>query len=83
VRRARDARTGQPDAREAGKEERGDAMNKRQKKKTQKERGYVLVSAWVPAEVRSALNDRAEANKRSTSAEIHAIFDAALGRTGA
>lgn len=59
-------------------------MNKRQKKKTQKERGFVLVSAWVPPEVRTGLNARAQQNKRSTSAEIHAIFEAALlGRTGA
>ena len=59
-------------------------MNKRQKKKTQKERGFVLVSAWVPPEVRTGLNDRAHQNKRITSAEIHAIFEAALlGRTGA
>ena len=58
-------------------------MNKRQKKKTQKERGFVLVSAWVPSETRTALNDRAHVNKRSTSAEINVILDAVLGRTGA
>ena len=58
-------------------------MNKRQKTKTQKERGFVLVSAWVPCEVRTALNARANHNKRSTSAEINVILDAVLGRTGA
>lgn len=58
-------------------------MNKRQKKKTQKERGYVLVSAWVPSEVRTALNHRAQQNKRSTSAEINMILDNVLGRTRA
>ena len=58
-------------------------MNKRQKKKTQKERGFVLVSAWVPRDVRTALNARAQHNKRSTSAEINVILDAVLGRTGA
>lgn len=58
-------------------------MNKRQKKKTQKERGYVLISAWVPSEVRTALNDRAQQNKRSTSAEINMILDNVLGRTRA
>jgi hypothetical protein len=58
-------------------------MNKRQKKKTQKERGYVLISAWVPSEVRTALNHRAHVNGRSTSAEINMILDVLLGRTRA
>ena len=58
-------------------------MNKRQKKKTQKERGFVLVSAWVPSDVRTALNKRADDNHRSTSAEINVILANVLGRTGA
>ena len=50
-------------------------MNKRQKKKTQAQMGWVLISAWVPPQVREDLNRRATGNHRSTSAEINAILD--------
>ena len=56
-------------------------MNKRKTKKAERKKGCVLISAWVPPETRTALNERAKANYRSVSQELNAIL-AAVGIGG-
>ncbi len=51
-------------------------MNKRQKKKTQKELGYVSIGAWVRPETRDALAAVAESNRRSLSGELVLAIEA-------
>lgn len=51
-------------------------MNKRTEKKTQKERGYVSVGAWVRPELKNSLEVVATKNSRSVSAEMVLAIEA-------
>jgi predicted transcriptional regulator len=55
-------------------------MNKRQRKKTQKQLGYVSIGAWVRPEIRDALEEMAQANERSKSREIVLAIEAHVAR---
>jgi hypothetical protein len=58
-------------------------MNKRQRKKTQKQLGYVSIGAWVRPETRDALEAVAEANQRSKSREIVLAIEAHIALAAA
>jgi hypothetical protein len=45
-------------------------MNKRQKKKTQKELGFIYVGAWVSPDLHNLLTVAAVSNGRSLSSEL-------------
>ena len=45
-------------------------MNKRQKKKTQKELGFLYAGAWLPPDLHNLLTVAAVSNGRSLSSEL-------------
>lgn len=51
-------------------------MNKRQKKKTQKQLGFEYIGAWITPELKHALTVVAASNGRSVSGELAIIVKA-------
>ena len=51
-------------------------MNKRQKKKTQKELGFEYIGAWITPELKNALTIVAASNGRSVASELAIIVKA-------